>query len=205
MTERLSKSERREQRQAEKADARRVKAVRFASSVEPANVKQIKIAPILGLGEKVVKSLCTPTSAKTVYIPNQDSLTSDCNLTWCATHADTDGSWSWNEAREWSPAEWTNNICPAFNGLERSTWHELLYVHKVPARGGRHVAKNHFQEISTLVDEAQQRWLMHGLEEHDTAFRFRFGGTVRAWGIKLSGHFYLVWWERHHQIYPVGH
>jgi uncharacterized phage-associated protein len=59
------------------------------------------------------------------------------------------------------------------------------------------------QELITLVKEAQNRWIEIGLEEYDTAFRFRFANTVRAWGVRLEGHFYLVWWERHHKIYPV--
>lgn len=205
MSERLTKAEKRELRQAEKADSRKVKAVKFATSIEPRDVKQLKIAEIEGLGEKVVKTSINPAQQKSVYIPTQAELTPDCNLTWCVTHADVEGEWSWNEGRAWTDEEWTGDISPAFKTLERSTWHELQHVHKVPAKGGRRVARNHFQEISSLVDEAQHRWMTRGLEEYDTAFRFRFGGTVRAWGIKLSGHFYLVWWERRHKIYPVGH
>jgi hypothetical protein len=205
VTDRLTKAEKRELRQADKSAVRQAKAVKFAASIEPSEVKQIKIAPIEGLGDKAVKTAITPRQEKSVFIPNQQELTKDCNLTWCTTHADIEGTWSWKETRAWSDEEWANHVHPTFKGLEKSTWYELEHVHKVPAKGGRHVPKNHSQEVSTLVDEAKNRWVERGLEEYDTAFRFRFGGTIRAWGIKLSGHFYLVWWERYHQIYPVGH
>lgn len=203
MGEKLSKSQKREQRQAEKVIAQQEKSVKFKETALPNKIKQIKIAEILSLGGKVVKTHEFPAQDKCVYISNQETLTLDCCLTWCTTHSDIDGNWSWNESRAWTDDEWLNDIKPNFNALERNTWQELLHEHKVPARGGKHVPKNHPQEIHTLVTEAQSRWLELGLDQYDTAFRFRFGGTVRAWGIKLHGHFYLVWWERHHKVYPV--
>lgn len=204
MTSRPTRAERRAERRTIKDADRQQKAVKLAASIDPSTLKRLKIAPIQELGKKVVKAEIQPAQLKTVYIPNQETLTKDCNLTWCTTHSDVEGEWSWNERRAWTDEEWNSTISPLFKSLEQSTWHELQFEHKVPAKGGKHVPRNHFQEISSLVEEAQERWLTIGLEEYDTAFRFRFGGTVRAWGIKLSGHFYLVWWERHHKLYPVG-
>lgn len=95
-------------------------------------------------------------------------------------------------------------ILPNFSLLEKSTWSEILFEQKTPAKGDKSRSKHHFQLLTTLVQEAQDRWIEIGLEEYDTAFRFRFANTIRAWGIKLQGHFYLVWWERYHKIYPVS-
>lgn len=205
MSERQSKSEKRELRQSAKRKNDLEKSVKFAAVVGAESVKQVKIGPIEPLAGKVLKTVFVPEIVKEVRTPNQDQHSLECNLTWCISHADVEDYWSWKEPRAWSAEEWTRDVEAAFTPLERSTWHEIQHMHKVPARGDRLVAKNHFQEISSLVEEAQQRWLDRGLEQYDTAFRFRFGGTVRAWGIKLAGHFYLVWWERYHKIYPVGH
>ncbi len=62
---------------------------------------------------------------------------------------------------------------------------------------------HHEQLVGTLVDEAQSRWLELGLEEFDTAFRFRLGNTKRFWGFIVEGHFFGVWWERCHRLYPT--
>lgn len=203
MTARPTRAEKREARRIKKNEDQKQKTVKLLASIDLGTLKKLKIAPIQDLGHKAVKAALEPAQLKTVYVPNQDVLTQDCNLTWCTTHSDVKGEWTWHEARAWTAEEWESAISPSFKQLERSTWHELQFEHKVPARGGKHVARNHFQEVSTLIEEAQQRWLEIGLEEYDTAFRFRFGGTLRAWGVKLSGHFYLVWWERYHKLYPV--
>jgi hypothetical protein len=124
-------------------------------------------------------------------------------LTWCTTISDLEGEWSWQEQRCWTEEEWQTQILPNLSSLEKSTWSEILFEQKTPAKGGKSVPKHHSQELITLVKEAQNRWIEIGLEEYDTAFRFRFANTVRAWGVRLEGHFYLVWWERHHKIYQL--
>lgn len=62
---------------------------------------------------------------------------------------------------------------------------------------------HHEQGVGSLLDEAQNRWLELGLEEFDTAFRFRLGGKRRFWGFRVQGHFFGVWWDREHSLYPV--
>ena len=124
-------------------------------------------------------------------------------MTWCATQSDVHGAWSWGEARAWSEKEWAIDIQPRMAEMARLTWQNILNDQKVPAKGDKLVPKHHHQDVGSLVAEAQERWRQHNLDEYDTAFRFRFGGTLRAWGVRLRGHFYLVWWDRYHQIYPV--
>ncbi|MFN7716465.1 MAG: hypothetical protein ACK5QS_13435 [Pseudanabaenaceae cyanobacterium] len=202
MTDKLSKAEKRKQRQEEKAQARKAKSVKFSSSAEDAVVKTVKIAPIPELSLKVVKVQEIPSRNKSLYLPSEESFTITCNLTWCTTVSDLQGKWSWQEPRCWTEEEWETQIHYHFSLLEKLTWSEIL-EQKTPAKHGKSLRKNHHQELSSLVQEAQGRWIEIGLEEYDTAFRFRVASTIRAWGIKLQGHFYLVWWERYHKIYPV--
>jgi len=204
MNNKPSKAEKRRLRQEKKAKAQKEKSVRFTSGVENLATKTVKIAPILEPNLKVVKFQELPEKAKTVYIPSEEAFSNDCNLTWCTTISDKEGEWSWQEPRCWTEQEWEIQILPNFSELERLNWSEILYLQKTNAKGDRSVPKHHFQELATLQKEAQDRWLERGLDEYDIAFRFRFTGTIRAWGIKLQGHFYLVWRERHHKIYPVS-
>lgn len=203
MTDKPSKAEKRIQRQEEKAQARKAKSVKFSSSVESLAIKTVKIAPIPDLDLKVVKRQEQPSRNKCVYLPNEEAFSIACHLTWCTTISDLEGEWSWQEQRCWTQEEWEAQIFPNLSSLEKSTWSEILFEQKTPAKGGKSVPKHHSQELITLVKEAQNRWIEIDIEEYDTAFRFRFANTVRAWGVKLQGHFYLVWWERHHKIYPV--
>jgi hypothetical protein len=192
MTDRLSKAEKRKLRQEKKTQAQQEKSVKFSSTIENLAVKAVKISLIPELSLKNVKIQEQPQRSKSVYIPGEEKFSNACHLTWCTTISDLEGEWSWKEQRCWSEGEWQNQILQNFSLLEQSTWSEILFEQKTPAKGGRHVSKNHHQELITLTEEAQNRWIEIGLEEYDTAFRFRFTGTVRAWGIKLQGHFYLI-------------
>jgi len=203
MTDKLSKAQKRGLRQEKKAQAQKEKAVKLLSGVENLATKTVKIAPIPELDLKIVKVQEQSDRTKSVYIPSEEKFSFDCNLTWCTTRSDLEGEWSWKEQRRWTEEEWNTQILFNFSLLEKSTWSEILFEHKTPAKGDKSVPKHHSQELNTLVKEAQTRWIEIGLEEYDTAFRFRFTGTSRAWGIKLQGHFYLIWWERYHNIYLV--
>jgi len=119
-------------------------------------------------------------------------------VTWCMRRRDVQGKWTWGEDRAWTEEEWRDIIEPAFLEYERLTWGEI----DQRASGTGH-KMHHFQELHTLVTEAQERWFDLGLEEFDTLFRFRLGGTRRFWGYILQAHFFGVWWDRAHGIYPV--
>ena len=123
-------------------------------------------------------------------------------VTWCATKKDCDGKWSWHEDRAWSDEEWSNTIQPKFLDFAKKTWGEI--VRMAYGKGAKRKKMHHGHDISDLVEEAQHRWKEVGLEEFDAVFRFRLGATKRAWGYIAQSHFFLVWWERSHQIYPVS-
>jgi hypothetical protein len=121
------------------------------------------------------------------------------HVTWCVTKADQDDAWSWGEPREWALDEWDNVIRPAFDEFARLTWRE---IDDHSSESGHKM--HHEHEISDLIEEAQDRWRALDLEQFDTVFRFRLGGTRRAWGFIVQAHFHLIWWDRLHSLYPTG-
>lgn len=124
-------------------------------------------------------------------------------MTWCDSESDREGRWAWGETRDWSPNEWEDQIYPTMKSMESQTWNQIINEMKTKARRGKSVPYHHQQELDTLIKEAQDRWISLGLDQYDTLFRFRLGSTRRAWGIRLGSHFFLVWYERNHKIYPV--
>ncbi len=197
-----SKKDAREQRKLAKIEKKQAKSIQLANSMRE-HVKQPRIldAPPLSRTPRspggVSKSQKSPRSTD----PRKELL--DVLMTWCDTQADIEGEWGWGEQRAWSQEEYDSDVKPSLDSMGQNTWGNIWNDQKVKAKKGKEVPKHHDHPINNLCKEAQDRWVEHGLEEHDTAFRFRFGSTKRAWGVRLQAHFYLVWWERHHQIYPV--
>lgn len=127
----------------------------------------------------------------------------DANMTWCRTISDIEGSWSWTEPRKWSDEEWHGELLRALQPYTNETWASIAKMSTGNGKKGKRRVRHHAQEVSTLILEAQQRWKSLKLDQYETAYRFRLGGAKRAWGIQLGPHFYLVWFERYHKIYPV--
>lgn len=120
-------------------------------------------------------------------------------MSWCISQADREGEWTWFEPRDWTENEWSSTIKPGFEAMENLTWAEI----DKQSSGSEH-KMHHSQEISTLIREARDRWKNLGLEEFETLFRFRIGGQKRrAWGYRAQGHFFFVWWDREHSLYPT--
>lgn len=119
-------------------------------------------------------------------------------VTWCKTKADIVDSWSWGDARAWHPEEWDDVISPPFQCFAQLTWQE---IDRFSSESGHKM--HHGHEVGDLVFEAQQRWLELDLEQYDSVFRFRLGGTKRVWGFIVQAHFHIVSWDRSHSIYPT--
>lgn len=83
-----------------------------------------------------------------------------------------------------------------------STWSEL---ERQQTGSSRRRQKHHSQEVSTLCKAARDRLadLRHDEIFGDDLFRFRLGGTARLWGFVVDDVFYLLWWDRHHRVYPT--
>lgn len=123
-------------------------------------------------------------------------------VTWCISKADRAEHWSWGEPRDWEDHEWTLTIHPAFKNFEQLTWGE---IDKCSSGGNEGHKMHHSHEIDDLIDEAQERWRQLNFEQYDSIFRFRLGGQkCRAWGFIVQSHFYFVWWDRNHSIYPTS-
>jgi len=191
MTKKPSKAEARLLRKIEKDLKDKSKSVRLSSDVEVSS-KNIRIETRPSL-TKEARLAVSPHSYK------------DCCLTWSIDHADREGSWTWKnrESREWSVDEYTSEIEPHINSYISIPWKEV----EAATYNGKHQARkllNKYQPIDSLCDEAQIRWMeLERLSEFEEIFRFRMGSNKRAWGIRIQHHFYLIWYERHHQICPI--
>lgn len=149
---------------------------------------------------------CTPrlgVSIAELEIPKQPKVGENkgrfgYQMTWCVRKQDVEGAWSWGEPRAWDEAEYANEISVTLNALAGAGWNE---IDKHSSDSGHKL--HHEHEISDIASEAIQRWRHLGLEQYDTLFRFRMGNKKRAWGVVVRGHFFMVWWERHHRIYAV--
>ena len=120
-------------------------------------------------------------------------------VTWCITRSDTAGEWSWGELREWTDDELNDDINGKFKNFEALSWGE---VNNLSSGSGHRM--HHPHKFGNLPNEVQDRWFALNLDEFaDDVFRFRLTGRKRAWGYILQAHFYLVWFERNHMIYPV--
>jgi hypothetical protein len=187
-------------RKAAKAEKKAAKSIRLqAGFIQENPLKEPKIEALPDI-EKLPKSevaISTLQTPKQIRI-NENGSRFGLEMTWCARKGDSDGAWSWGEPRAWEDIEWKETILAGLNNLEGLDWQE---IQNQSSDSGHLMHHNH--DIDDIANEAIERWLELGLEEFDVVFRFRLGNTKRAWGIVLSGHFYMIWWERNHKIYDV--
>ncbi|WP_368224131.1 hypothetical protein [Aeromonas sp. s4] len=196
----LSKKAEREQRKQEKADRKREKSVRLQQAyIAEDFVKRPKFIPLPDI-EKMPQTAADMVNLNVPKQPRTSQSGSRFGLlmSWCARCADQHGTWSWGQSRAWTADEWENVIKLGMNGLEGNDWGA---IQQMTSDTGH--LMHHDHDISDLCDEAIRRWLDLGFEQFDTPFRFRLGNLPRVWGIVLQGHFYMVWWDRQHRIYPV--
>lgn len=182
----MNKAEKRRQLQELKLERQGEKSIR------------LRQAPVAGNSVRVVEQ---PINAKFARSSkNPDSIMSD-KITWCVTRSDIVGSWTWGVGRAWSNDDWDHLIEPALAEFNNLSWAEAL-SQITGGKNGRH-RKHHDMDVGDLIEEAQDRWKKVGLEQYDTSFRFRLGGTRRLWGFRIKSHFHVVWWDPTHGIYPT--
>lgn len=187
-----------EERAAKKAEKAEKLRQKLAGNAQTDKKVEIKFNPV---SNKTPVYSEPPHSTKKPIL-NTNPKAYQSAMTWCATvSADIIDYWNWKEPRAWNDIEWENDIAGKLNSFESLKWSELISQRTGGKKKRRKL--HHEQEVSSLCKEAQDRWLELGLEEYETAFRFRLGGTKRIWGYRLGAHFHLVWYERHHKIYPV--
>lgn len=185
----MSKKDERIQRQLEKMAKRRDKDLRLSQGITIAD-KFIRISSTPDIKKKVSATL--PDGYKNYY------------FSWCKTHSDTSGIWTWGEHRQWTQEEESQQINPTLNGYNNCSWNEI----EEHTYNGKHKARrrlNKAQSLDSLCPEAQERWLsLDHLSQFEEVFRFRTGTDRRLWGVRVQHHFFLVWYERQHLICPIN-
>lgn len=118
----------------------------------------------------------TPEASKTPRTAKNPNSIMSCLLEWCPSKADLSGDWSWGQSRQWETDHWDDIIYPKMCEFQKLTWSELF----AQRTGGKERHKmHHDMDVCDLVEEAFERWCELGLEEYDTAFRFRLGNKPR--------------------------
>ena len=197
MPDRLSEGRQPRRREIRK-EKKLEKIVQLRKKLEPV-IPKVPMVQSLPNSEKMIR---LEKELEDLRVPKQPKETEnismrDLLMTWCARKADREGQWSWGEPRDWDEEE-NQFILRGLNGLEGKQWYEIL---SLAAGNGRRM--HHGHQVTELHDDAVERWIELELDQFDEIFRFRLGNMKRAWGIVLQGHFYMVWWERRHMIYPV--
>ena len=184
----MSKKEDRIKRQNEKKLKDQQKKVRLAKNVE--------------VSSKLIRVTEKPDLTK---IPRSVDVDNYKNhyFSWCVSEADLEGVWSWGEVRKWEEEEYLNTIEPHFQALDNNSWQE---VETQTYNGASNQRKNlnKYQRLNSICEEAQQRWQdIEIISQFEVLFRLRLGTSRRIWGVRVQHHFFIVWYERHHQIYPL--
>jgi hypothetical protein len=184
----MSKKEDRIKRQNEKKLKDQQKKVRLAKNVE--------------VSSKLIRVTEKPDLTKIPRSVDADNYKNHY-FSWCVTKADLEGVWSWGEARRWEEEEYLNTIEPHFQALDNNSWQE---VETQTYNGASNQRKNlnKYQRLNSICEEAQQRWQdIEIISQFEVLFRLRLGTSRRIWGVRVQHHFFIVWYERHHQIYPL--
>ena len=184
----MSKKEERIKRQNEKKLKDQQKKVRLAKNVE--------------VSSKLIRITEKPDLRKIPRSVDADNYKNHY-FSWCVSEADLEGVWSWGEARKWEEEEYSRIIEPHFQALDNNSWQE---VETQTYNGASNQRKNlnKYQRLNSICEEAQQRWQdIEIISQFEVLFRLRLGTSRRIWGVRVQHHFFIVWYERHHQIYPL--
>lgn len=193
------KSEARAQRKAQAQEKFEASKPKFVAAVNGSDDPRLGVDPEISSSPRVAPHLARRIAEQELRPKTAvDGGRFSSRVTWCITQADRAEAWSWGEPREWQEDEWESIIHPPLNELSKLTWKE---IDQFSSDSGHRM--HHGHEISDLVSEAQERWKTISLEQYDSVFRFRLGGTRRVWGFIVQAHFHAVWWDRFHSIYPT--
>ena len=108
-------------------------------------------------------------------------------LSWRFSVCDRDGPYSWSLL---SPEDRTR-VLDRMAELESMTWSEITKTGSHPIELGR------------LCKAAQSRLTAIGQDDADALVSFRITGAGRMWCIQDASIMRVLWWDPHHQVYPV--
>lgn len=105
--------------------------------------------------------------------------------------------------KKWSITnyDFINEIFKKLVDYERMTWQEIQ-----SASGGRREGNgtnSHFVNVAELSKEAQDRLMELKLYDIDQLFSLRLAAKIRLYGILENGVFYILWYDKEHEIYEM--
>lgn len=123
-----------------------------------------------------------------------------------SSYLDKNPVWSFKKMDEHHERWSISNVSDVYSSIisklksyEGMTWDEIL-----KAAGGRTKGNNnHFESVDSVSKSAQERWKELKLEEYDSLFSLRLTGTNRLIGILDDGIFYIIWFDKDHEVYKV--
>lgn len=188
MTQKKSKKELRLERALAKHEKQQVKNARLSSSVK--------------IEDKFIRCTHLPDLKKSPRSVDPNNYKKNY-FSWCHSQSDIIGTWEWNEQRQWSNNEYSNEIEPHMNFHNNDSW-AIVELKDYNGKGGYRKLLNKYQTLDSLCKEAQDRWsTLEFMSQFDELFRLRLGTHKRIWGIRIEHHFFMVWYERHHKICPI--
>lgn len=173
--------------------------IREKKESEKADLKKARLLQRPEL-KKEARSSYKPDVEKNPKLQKNPDSIMQYKMEWGKNGADLIGEWSWGQPRKWTDEEWNEIILYNLSELSNLSWYEI-YAQRTGGKE-RH-KKHHDMSVEVICDEAFERWLEIGLEEYDTAFRFRFSNKQRLWGYRIFTKFNIVWWDPEHMIYPT--
>jgi hypothetical protein len=107
------------------------------------------------------------------------------------------------EHKKWSITnyDFINEIFKKLVDYERMTWQDIQ-----SASGGKrdgNGTNSHFVNVAELSKEARDRLAELKLYDIDQLFSLRLTAKIRLYGILENGVFYILWYDKEHEIYET--
>ncbi len=84
-------------------------------------------------------------------------------------------------------------LAQRLGSTELRTWNEIFASDK---------ANNHPNQVERFSKEAKKRLRELKRDDFDELHSIRLSGKGRLYGVLREGVFYIIWWDRDHQVYP---
>ncbi len=82
-------------------------------------------------------------------------------------------------------------------------WDRLRAFEKMNVAELRNDGSFHEIPIQKISPMARRRLRDIGLDDQETLYSFRMMAACRLWCMKHENLFSILWWDKHHQVYPT--
>lgn len=134
------------------------------------------------------------------FISDIELKKSQQKFEWSLEIVEVSGKWGFTKdvfKNDWCPK---NGLLKALLDRERMTWAQIANQ-----TGGRRSGTNsHHIPISTISREAQELLKRNSLEDMDEIYSLRVQAKKRLFGIIQEYVFYILWYDRNHEICPLN-